>query len=136
MIVAGVGCRRACAAEDILAVIRRAATLAGHHPHAVAAPAFKQAERGLRAACDALGLPLLLVTEQDLRGVQARCRTPSAAALRHAGVASVAEGAALAAAGPTARLILPRIQDARATCALACAENDVNTGGMEQGEPA
>jgi cobalt-precorrin 5A hydrolase len=39
-----------------------------------------------------------------------------------AGVPSVAEAAALAAAGPKARLILPRIVVGPATCALASTE--------------
>jgi cobalt-precorrin 5A hydrolase len=43
----------------------------------------------------------------------------SAVARRHTGLASVAEAAALAAAGPDSRLLLPRISGARATCALA-----------------
>jgi cobalt-precorrin 5A hydrolase len=37
------------------------------------------------------------------------------------GVGSVAEAAALAAAGPAGRLALPRIAGAAATCALALA---------------
>jgi cobalt-precorrin 5A hydrolase len=35
------------------------------------------------------------------------------------GVGSVAEAAALACAGPDARLLVPRIASARATCAIA-----------------
>lgn len=44
------------------------------------------------------------------------------AAARHLGTPSVAEAAALAAAGPGGRLILPRIQNECATLALAAGD--------------
>ncbi len=117
MIVAGIGCRRHCPAEDIVALVRLAETRALCRVDALAAPAFKGAEPGLLDAARLLGVGLLLVEPPALAAVQASCPTRSAAALRHAGAASVAEGAALAASGGT--LLLPRIAGARATCALA-----------------
>ncbi len=117
MIVAGIGCRRHCPAEDIVALVRLAETRALCRVTALAAPAFKAEEPGLRDAARQLGLALLLVDAPALAAVQARCPTRSAAALRHTGAASVAEGAALAASGGT--LLLPRIAARRATCALA-----------------
>jgi cobalt-precorrin 5A hydrolase len=114
-VFAGIGCRRDCAADDILAVVRAA----GRAVDALAAPAFKAGEAGLHAAADALGVPLIFVEPAALAAVQPLCVTRSAPAERATGVASVAEGCALAAAGPGGRLVLARITGARATCALA-----------------
>ncbi len=119
MIVAGIGCRSGCAAEEIADLVRRAAALSGCEPGALATPAFKAEEPGLQAATFLLGLTLLQVSAEDLAAVQPRCITRSVRAEAATGVASVAEGSALAAAGPLARLRLPRIASAGATCAIA-----------------
>ena len=118
--IAGIGCRRDCPADDIVALVRAAVAAAGGGAViALAVPAAKDHEPGLHAAAAALGVPLLLVTPAALAAVQGRCVTRSTCAERTLGVASVAEGCALAAAGAGARLVLPRIASARATCALA-----------------
>jgi cobalt-precorrin 5A hydrolase len=118
-IVAGIGCRRGCPADEIVAVVRAACQQAGQRADALAAPAFKAREAGLREAATVLGLELILVSAPDLARAQSRCITRSAAAERSTGVASVAEGSAIAASGMGGRLILPRIAQTRATCALA-----------------
>ena len=118
-IVAGIGCRRGCPAGEIVAVVRAACHQAGQRADALAAPAFKAREAGLLEAATVLGLELILVSAPDLAHAQSRCVTHSAVAERSTGVASVAEGSAIAAAGEGGRLILPRITLARATCALA-----------------
>jgi cobalt-precorrin 5A hydrolase len=118
-LIAGIGCRRDCPAEAILAILDRACREAGHQPTAMAAPEFKANERGLRLAAQHLGLPLILVDAGSLAAAQARCVTRSARTLRATGFGSVAEGSALAAAGTGGRLILPRIADDGVTCALA-----------------
>jgi cobalt-precorrin 5A hydrolase len=117
MIVAGIGCRTGCDAIAILAVVRAAERQAGRKADRLAAPSFKapQAE----AAAALLRIPCSLVDPADLAAAQPSCVTRSARAQAAVGVASVAEGSALAAAGPGARLILPRIATPQATCALA-----------------
>jgi len=117
--IAGVGCRRGCLAEDIVALVRAAEAAAGARATRLAAPAAKSGEAGLRGAAAALGLPILWVEHAALAAAQARCVTRSACAERALGVASVAEGCALAAAGEGGRLVLERIASPRATCALA-----------------
>ncbi len=117
MIVAGVGCRIGCPAGDLAAVVRLAAATAGQRVGAVAAPGFKQHEAGLHEAARLLGLPLIFVDLAALHAVQPNCPTRSGVAERMTGVASVAEGAALAASG--GRLLLARISLGGATCALA-----------------
>ena len=117
MIVAGIGCRRGCPAEDIVAVVHMAQDRADCRVGALAAPEFKRHEAGLHGAALTLGVSLIFVGAPALAAVQPRCPTRSYVAAHHTGVASVAEGSALAACGGT--LLLARIANGAATCALA-----------------
>ena len=117
VIVAGIGCRSGCPAGDLAAVVRLASATTGRMVGTLAAPAFKQHEPGLHEAARLLDLPLVFVDMAALRSVQPRCPTRSILAERTTGVASVAEGAALAASGGW--LLLARISLGGATCALA-----------------
>ncbi len=114
MIVAGIGCRRGCDAAAIVAVVRRAEAMAGP-AEALAAPAFKQDEPGLRAAAAQLGIPLLFIGEAAMQAAQVHCVTRSAAAQRATGWPSIAEAAAIGAGGV---LLLPRLTGEGVTCAL------------------
>lgn len=122
MIVAGVGCRRDCPADDIVAVVRDAILRAGCEPSVLAAPDFRGEEPGVQRAATRLGLKLALVDREALAAVQSRCVTHSTRAAQATGFASVAEAAALSAAGVGSVLVLPRIAGTRATCALARAD--------------
>ncbi len=113
------GFRRDCPPAALLSLIAQAERRAGVRATALATPAEKAA--ALRVLTASLALPVLAIAAPALRAVQPRCPTRSAAALRRIGVASVAEGAALAAAGLGAKLILPRIANPQATCAIAVA---------------
>lgn len=126
MIIAGIGCKTQCDAEVIIDLIQRAARLTQCQPELLALPAFKADEAGPRAAAAQLGLHLMLVEREALMAAQPRCVTHSARALSAVGLASIAEAAALAAAGASGRLILPRISENGATCALA--DNSPQTG--------
>ena len=86
---------------------------------ALAVPEFRQNEPGIAAASAALDLPILWVDRAALKGEQGRCVTRSARAEAEVGLSCVAEAAALSAAGPGSRLILPRIAGGGVTCALA-----------------
>jgi cobalt-precorrin 5A hydrolase len=122
MIVAGVGCRRGTAAAQIEAAIAAALMRAGlgiAAVRAVATAAAKGDEPGIAAAASSIGVPLVLVAQDDLAAAGARAATRSERVLAATGVPSVAEAAALAAGGPAARLISPRIVVGPATCALA-----------------
>jgi cobalt-precorrin 5A hydrolase len=122
MIVAGIGCRKGASADDISAVIAHALARAGLASQAldlVAAPESKADEHGVSAAAAALGVPLVLVSRADLQAAGTRTQTRSERVVALMGVPSVAEAAALAASGPAARLIVPRITLGVATCALA-----------------
>jgi cobalt-precorrin 5A hydrolase len=118
-VIAGIGCRAGCSAEEIIALLRRACADTGREVTAIAAPAFKRHEPGLHQAASDLALPLIVVEPAQISAAQARCLTRSVHAERTVGVSSVSEGCALAAAGAGSVLVLPRIASAAATCALA-----------------
>jgi cobalt-precorrin 5A hydrolase len=125
MIVAGIGCRKGASAREIGAAISAALSRAGLRADAldvVAAPAMKSSERGIAAAANDLGVPLVLVPQTELEAAGARALTRSERVVALMGVPSAAEAAALAAGGPAARLLAPRTAVGPATCALATSE--------------
>jgi cobalt-precorrin 5A hydrolase len=122
MIVAGVGCRKGVRAADIEAAIVAAfdrAGVAASQLRLIATSAAKGGEPGIALAASAIGVPLVLIPLGDLAAAGMRATTRSERVIALAGVPSVAEAAALAAGGPNARLIVPRIAVGPATCALA-----------------
>jgi cobalt-precorrin 5A hydrolase len=122
MIVAGLGCRKHCDAQEILRLVEQALAQVAHPRSrlaALATPAFKAGTAGPREAAEALGVPLLLISDEALKAAEPRTLTLSVAALKATGFTSIAECAALAAAGEGATLLLPRIKGSSATCALA-----------------
>ncbi|MFC1458960.1 cobalamin biosynthesis protein [Microvirga arabica] len=122
MIVAGVGLRHSVKADEIVALVEQAlehASLARDDLTKLATvealsilPAFTEAARRL-------DVPVTPVAQDALSASAPHVRTKSARSIAAHGVGSVAEAAALAAAGPHPRLILERITSASATCALA-----------------
>ena len=122
MIAAGIGCRRGAAAPDIEAAIRAALAQANVQSDAldvIATIEAKSREAGIAAAAEKFGVVVVVVSESELKAASDRTETRSERALAFAGVASVAEAAALAAAGPSARLVVPRVVMGAVTCALA-----------------
>ena len=65
------------------------------------------------------GLDLVLLTLGELRAAAPFCVTHSEKSMQRYGIPSVAEAAALAAAGAGARLLLPRIRGQNATASVA-----------------
>ncbi len=121
MIIAGVGCRRGAPAPDVEAAIRAALSRAGlgcAALDAIATMTAKQSEAAITAAAAKLGVSVVLVSDAELKAAGERTVTRSA----RVGVPSLAEAAALAAAGPAGRLISPRLVLGQATCALAASE--------------
>ena len=122
MIIGGIGCRKGVSAAAITAAIEAACTQAGLAATSVsviATAAMKESEPGIAQAAAALGVPLILVSEPDLRAAGARAATHSPRVMELTGVPSVAEAAALAAGGPAASLLAARIVVGPVTCALA-----------------
>jgi cobalt-precorrin 5A hydrolase len=132
MMVAGIGCRRGASAASIEAAVVAACAQAGvatSELQFIATSAAKGDEPGIAAAASAIGVPLLLVSQCDLTAASGRTTTRSERVVALTGVPSVAEAAALAAGGPAARLIAPRIAVGPVTCALAETEGVMAYGG-------
>jgi cobalt-precorrin 5A hydrolase len=122
MIAAGIGCKRGAPASDIEAAIRAALTRAQIGADAldvVATIEGKSAEVGIRVAAEKFGVSVVVVPELELAAASDRVETHSQRVSALLGVGSVAEAAALAAAGPASKLIVPRLIVGAATCALA-----------------
>jgi cobalt-precorrin 5A hydrolase len=126
MIVAGVGCRKGVQPGDVKAVILAALEQAGiavSELRLIATIDLKSREKGIEVAASVMRVPLVLVALADLVAASMRVATRSARVEALVGVPSVAEAAALAAGGPAARLIAPRIVVGPATCALVQTED-------------
>ena len=122
MIVAGIGCRGGAATHDILAAIDAALAAASLDAAAldiIATAAGKSGEPGIAAAAALLRRPLVLVPADHLARAGRGAVTHSERVVALFGVPSVAESAALAAAGEGARLLSPRRVAGGATCAIA-----------------
>ena len=132
MIALGIGCRRNASADDIAALIAEALAAAALQLDAigvVATESAKAEEAGIIAVARRLGRPLVGIIASELAGVSHLAATNSARVQHLKGVPSVAETAALAAVGAHARLLLPRIANATATCALAQGDGPAGAGG-------
>jgi len=125
MIVAGIGCRKGTTAQEIDAAIDAALAEAGQPREALSCIATsdgKGAEAGIIEATAGRGLRLVLVKPAELEAAGPRTQSSSPRVKELFGVPSVAEAAALAAAGPDAALLVPRIVVGPATCAIAAAD--------------
>jgi cobalt-precorrin 5A hydrolase len=130
MIAAGIGCRKDISALQVDAAIEAAmdAVMQAGPRHAgrarralevIAVPAAKGGEAGVVLAAAARGVALVLIAQPALEAANARTLTRSARSMAALNVHSAAEAAALAAAGPNARLLAPRVVVGPVTCALA-----------------
>jgi cobalt-precorrin 5A hydrolase len=126
MIAIGVGCRKSCASEAIVALVTRALADCPEKlgVRGLFSVVDKRDEPGLNAAAQTLGLELTFLSREALDATTPRLLTRSAAARSRFGLASVAEAAALAGGGPQARLLAPRLAADGATCAIALAPDD------------
>jgi cobalt-precorrin 5A hydrolase len=121
VVAAGVGCRKGVPGAEILAAIRDACEARGVAVKSLAALASIEAKRGEPGLCEAaraLGADLVFYPAGQLAAVEVP--NPSEAALKHMGVKSVCEAAALLAAG-TDRLLLAKTKTGTVTVALALA---------------
>jgi cobalt-precorrin 5A hydrolase len=120
----GIGCRRNCSSATLAQLVSR--TLAMWPKDLPMPPARslftvedKHDETGIRELATTLGIDLVFLPREALRQAMPRTLTHSARAEKLFGLASVAEASALAGGGPNAALIVPRISDDNATCAVA-----------------
>jgi cobalt-precorrin 5A hydrolase / precorrin-3B C17-methyltransferase len=137
----GVGCERGTPADEVLEL---AATTLARHGLARAAIAclasleLKAGEPAVHALADALGVPLRLFSVAELEAEAERLANPSEVVFAATGCHGVAEGAALAAVGPTGTLLVAKTRSERATCALARAPAPIDPDrvGRPQGRLA
>src|SRR6516165_2729625 len=129
----GIGCERGCPAEEISDLAHSTLAEAGLAATAVAAVVsieLKLAEPGIHALAAALGVSARFFPASRLLAETARLSERSAAAFRATGCWGVAEGAALAAAGPGGVLIAPKRKSRRATCAVARAPAPIDADAI------
>ncbi len=123
--VIGIGTTSRASVEDVLAIIAAAtAEMADEvtkapRPRAIASLGRPAINGVLQEAAGRRGFDLVLLTLDELRAFAHLCVTHSEQSMRHYGIPSVAEAAALAAAGKGARLLLPRIAGRNATASVA-----------------
>jgi cobalt-precorrin 5A hydrolase/precorrin-3B C17-methyltransferase len=125
----GVGCERGTAAEELLALA--CGTLARHGlaRQAIACIAsieLKAAEPAIHALAESLGAPARFFSADALEAEAARLANPSDVVFAATGAHGVAEGAALAAAGPEGSLAVAKTKSTRATCAIARAQAPID----------
>jgi cobalt-precorrin 5A hydrolase/precorrin-3B C17-methyltransferase len=135
----GVGCERGTAPEEVLELVR--GTLAEHGlAEGALAGVFsidlKADEPALHAVAEALGVPARVFDAARLEAETPRLANPSDLVFREVGCHGVAEGAALAAAGPEGELVVPKVKWVRATCALARAPRPILEAGRPRGSLA
>ena len=125
----GVGGERGVDAAEVSDLVRDTLAVHGVSPRAIACVAsidVKADEAAFHALADSLSVPARFFDAATLSREENRLTQPSEIVRRAVGVAGVAEAAALAAAGPAARLIVTKTKSARATCAVALAPGDID----------
>jgi len=127
----GVGCERGCEAAELIDLARRTLADSGIAEGAVACVVsldLKADERAMQALAATLGVPARFFPAPELEAEAHRLANPSGVVFREVGCHGVAEGAALAAAGPDGELVAQKVRSRRATCAVARARRDIDPG--------
>lgn len=120
--VLGLGFRAFVTAAELIALAEEALGRAGFSPGdltAIASIDSKRDDAALQAVARHYGVPLRLFDAAALQAEAARVTAPSSSVQAATGTSSVAEAAALAAAGPQALLVVAKIKSAVATAAIA-----------------
>ncbi|QPM91028.1 precorrin-3B C(17)-methyltransferase [Pseudooceanicola algae] len=118
----GLGASRDCPEEELAGLVEEALGQAGIAAGALRALYtidLKADERAMNALAAHLDLPLRVFAAEALEAEAGRLATPSEVVFAETGCHGVAEGAALAGAGNTGDLVVPKRKTAHATAALA-----------------
>ena len=137
----GIGCERGAARDEIVALARSCLDAAGLAADAVAGVFsidLKSDEPAVHDLAESLGVPARFFGAAALEAEAPRLRNPSELVFREVGCHGVAEGAALAAAGPAGELVVEKTKSVRGTCAIAraTAPLDASSVGVPRGELA
>jgi cobalt-precorrin 5A hydrolase len=122
MIVAGLGFRRGTSAEELERVVRLALDsfeVPADRLQAIATESDKAAEPSLPDLAQRLSAAIVACNLRDLAGMAGRVPSPSRRVIEAKGVPSIAEAAALVAAGRNGRLLGRRVATRLATSAIA-----------------
>lgn len=120
--VLGVGCARGCSPDEMIGHVMRTLADAGRAAGEIAEVIsidLKSDEAAVHALARYLNVPAAFFPAERLEEEKPRLLSPSETVFREVGCHGVAEGAALAAAGSDATLVIPKTKSANATCALA-----------------
>jgi len=118
----GLGCARGCSPDEMWDLVQECLSAANIAPQAIAAVGsldLKADEPAMIDTSKRLGVPLRVFTATELEAEAARLANPSEVVFVEVGCHGVAEGAALALAGPEGRLVVEKHKTLNATCALA-----------------
>jgi cobalt-precorrin 5A hydrolase/precorrin-3B C17-methyltransferase len=118
----GIGGASDATADAMRALVEAILAQHGIDKRAIACVATIERKRdtpAVQALAHHLGVPVRVFSAARLNDEAPRLLNPSAAVLREVGCPGVAEGAALAAAGPDAVLLVPKTRGAGVTCAIA-----------------
>ena len=135
----GVGCERGAAPDELVGLALKTLADAGLAASAVAGVYsidLKADEPAVHAAAAALGVAARFFDAATLEAETPRLANPSDVVFNEVGAHGVAEGAALAAAGPDGDLIVPKRTSRRATCAVARGPAMIGEVGHPRGELA
>jgi cobalt-precorrin 5A hydrolase len=118
----GLGCERGAPVDEVIALAEQALRDAGIDCRALAYIAtldVRLSEPAIVAAAGYFSVPLKVFPVAVLEAETPRLKTPSNVVFAITGCHGVAEAAALAAAGATGDLIVPKLKSAHATAAVA-----------------
>lgn len=118
----GVGCARGCDPDEMIALVHKTLSDAGRSAYEVAGVwsiDVKADEAAVHALAANLGVSAEFYPATDLEAQTPRLANPSDVVFAEVGCHGVAEGAALAAAGSTAELLIEKSKTANATFAAA-----------------
>ena len=125
----GLGCERDADPAEAVALVQRALEESGLAAESIALVAsidLKADEPAVLETAERLGVPARFFSAAALEAETPRLANPSEAVFREVGAHGVAEGAALAAGGPNATLIVAKQKSARVTCAITEAPNVID----------
>ncbi|MEO1197919.1 MAG: precorrin-3B C(17)-methyltransferase [Pseudomonadota bacterium] len=128
-LIVGVGSDRGCPPEDLDRLVEATldeAALARAAIACVVSIDRKADEPAVHALAERLGVPARFVAADEIKAVEDRLPNPSEIVRAEVGVAGVAEGAAIVAAGEGGRLIVDKRKSPRATCAIGLAPSPVD----------
>ena len=136
--VIGIGCERGTEASEVLELAEKTLKDFEIPPTCVAGIAsidLKADETALHEAAKHFDVPIRFFDAETLEQETPRLANPSEVVFNEVGCHGVSEGAALAAAGSQADLVVPKVKSKRATIAIAQSSEivDMSTKGRSRG---